>query len=898
MGNWINNNPNSPSLGITTGNTTNLNVSNGYAYNTAGVSYVFDTVQYSYLDVNAVIDGVQSGNLGEMGTCDVYVNGKLVADDVNDYWVQWPVGTPYEIRDIRTKNGSRFDGADGAGMSGVIESSENTVVWLKFSSLSTLSVGGVMDGAEGGDTQGYGTFDVYIDGKLDAQGVTSYSKSWPNDTAYEIRNVQPAEGKTFDGALSGNLTGTLSSVLCHVELVFTTNGTATARWQTANALPGNLDPALLDVEYENLYISEAMASPGEGYVRREMISSEWVDDGITNSYRPLTTSDTFVEKGWYYFHYCTGSKLGYANYESNATYVHYDSLPDANAVTVYQSGPDEENPAITYYMLKWLDGSWAKCSSGVTCDGSNGTHGERSHVWYRYYTYQARHLEEVYRWTRSSGWVEARDPSADRVTVRWRLKGGVELTPENITQIVVQDAIVLTAGETMTLDVSVLPEGIDTAVLTYTIENPAAAQLDENMQLTALYSPGVRQTVLHIEAPNGVYKDVPIEVLSNFIRDEWTLGGFAEGAGAGLCDVFISGEPVAFSYRYDLTNDYDPGYPVLLRAEGVDVQMDLEQGKVFFTGSGMVDIFLETMSGTHAYGRALIVQRETLMDLPQQIRKIENEAFAGTQARTFLLPQSVSSIGDGAFPQGAWVFLHTASLTELKQNPGVCFVEAGSTYNRSFAQAHPESYVAQRGAIIPPEWSDWSAWSSEEIAESDTVQVETKQQYRIAPVSESVVLGEWGEWSGWSSSHQTIADAELMQERTRNVYPYYYFSCPACGAHEPYWGNRTCYACGQNVYIDQGSFGCVTTEIAVPKSQCVQYDSIKYYTTYNGQRYFYWDDGSSPLQVIIMQYSYRVRSRNTVTEVGQFSEWCDGEHADNAGYQVERRTLYRYRAKQ
>ncbi len=44
-GNWVNNNPNSASLGIKSNNTSGLSVSNGYCYNTNGIAYVFN---YAY----------------------------------------------------------------------------------------------------------------------------------------------------------------------------------------------------------------------------------------------------------------------------------------------------------------------------------------------------------------------------------------------------------------------------------------------------------------------------------------------------------------------------------------------------------------------------------------------------------------------------------------------------------------------------------------------------------------------------------------------------------------------------------------------------------------------------------------------------------------------------------
>lgn len=50
-----------------------------------------------YLDVNGLIDGKDSPNIENHGTFDVYINGKLVANDVSDYCLHHPYGTNYEM---------------------------------------------------------------------------------------------------------------------------------------------------------------------------------------------------------------------------------------------------------------------------------------------------------------------------------------------------------------------------------------------------------------------------------------------------------------------------------------------------------------------------------------------------------------------------------------------------------------------------------------------------------------------------------------------------------------------------------------------------------------------------------------------------------------------------------
>ena len=109
----------------------------------------FDTPTY-YLDVNGELDGVWQGNLDELGSCDVYINGTCVADDVTDFWQAYPAGTKWEIRDIKTASGKKYRGIT-PGLSGTIGSSTSSVV-LQYTSGSTISInpnGGTYKGSTG-----------------------------------------------------------------------------------------------------------------------------------------------------------------------------------------------------------------------------------------------------------------------------------------------------------------------------------------------------------------------------------------------------------------------------------------------------------------------------------------------------------------------------------------------------------------------------------------------------------------------------------------------------------------------------------------------------------------------------------------------------------------------------
>ena len=85
-----------------------------------------------YLDLNGYLNGTGSGNITGYGTADVYVNGKLVADDVSDYCSQIPYGSIYEIKDIKTKPGHVYNGVHSGKLSGTMGAGRASVE-LSFS---------------------------------------------------------------------------------------------------------------------------------------------------------------------------------------------------------------------------------------------------------------------------------------------------------------------------------------------------------------------------------------------------------------------------------------------------------------------------------------------------------------------------------------------------------------------------------------------------------------------------------------------------------------------------------------------------------------------------------------------------------------------------------------------
>ena len=178
-----------------------------------------------YLDVNGYLDGKDTGNISGAGTVDVYINGFKVANDCSDYYKKWPQGTKYEIKDVRVAGGYSYDGIRSGSASGTIGSS-TSAVRLAFSKPAAqpsevfLDLNGYLDGKAADNITGYGTVDVYINGRLISNDVSDFYGKYPSGTSYEIKDIRTVDGSTYQGVNAGSLSGTLKTEKSTVVLKF------------------------------------------------------------------------------------------------------------------------------------------------------------------------------------------------------------------------------------------------------------------------------------------------------------------------------------------------------------------------------------------------------------------------------------------------------------------------------------------------------------------------------------------------------------------------------------------------------------------------------------------------------------------------------------------------------
>ncbi len=113
----------------------------------------------------------------------------------------------------------------------------------------------------------------------------------------------------------------------------------------------------------------------------------------------------------------------------------------------------------------------------------------------------------------------------------------------------------------------------------------------------------------------------------------------------------------------------------------------------------------------------------------------------------------------------------------------------------------------------------------------------------------------WSEWSDWTPNRRETSD--LVKEETAVLWSYYYFKCPSCGRHTPYYG-YTCNTwpdgCG-NTKIPDSSWRWVFSEVSYDQAGLKQwYSTQKSYTTIiNGQVVFKASNG----QMTVYRYATR-----------------------------------------
>ena len=543
-----------------------------------------------YLDVNGILNGVNTGTLQDYGTCDVYINGKLERDDTDDYYASWPAGTSYEIKDIRPKEQHTYSG--NSSYSGTIGTSTVNIN-LPFDTYGTLTVRGRLDDTVSSDLSGYGTFDVYINGIPDESGVTSYSKKWPRGTAYEVRNPNALEDHLYEGPAAGNQEGTLGFSECTVILSFITKGVPCADWTYTNRLPGNITSDSCDIEYQYTEARIATSSPGSDWIRQE--GSEKIlyenDGDVYDSDFELSTSDTRVYVGSYYYHYCGTSTGTNVEHYNDGTHTDYHVAGDVNSFYV-SGGPytDDNDSRYLAYQIRWVSGQWA--------DGLATCAQGRSAIWYRRYQYQNKKAVTYYTWTKTSDWLTEANESGMPSQYRYRLRdtGVPVISTVKVTEI-------SPTGYTITCNASDDSGIVKLSALSWTdTELQSNARINEAVPTVANSEVEISITIPVSEHNNE--KDVKYNTKITIYDKAGNTAEYTD-----YIEVFI---------------------PMLVRSP-----------KKLNLPENLKEIEDEAFAGSAAFGEVYI---------PDGTEKIGSRAFASCSRLVFIsIPDSVTEISDNAF---------------------------------------------------------------------------------------------------------------------------------------------------------------------------------------------------------------------------------------------------------
>lgn len=208
-------------------------------------------------------------------------------------------------------------------------------------------------------------------------------------------------------------------------------------WTYSEKLFDEINEENYEIQYKYTYDTVAAEAPDESYTKGDFVKTEFVNSGEAYwSAQNVTTSDSLVLVDYYFYHYCGGSTGNNANFTSAGNYVHFDSI-SKDKVYIASSHQDYDDASYTYYSLKWNDGSDAYCNSNSTCDGTNGTHGNRSCYWYKMAQYQPKVATNLYHFTKVTDWQSEAKSDVAEVSYRYKLKEGstTPTTPEEPTTI-------------------------------------------------------------------------------------------------------------------------------------------------------------------------------------------------------------------------------------------------------------------------------------------------------------------------------------------------------------------------------------------------------------------------------------------------------------------------------
>ena len=151
--------------------------------------------------------------------------------------------------------------------------------------------------------------------------------------------------------------------------------------------------------------------------------------------------------------------------------------------------------------------------------------------------------------------------------------------------------------------------------------------------------------------------------------------------------------------------------------------------------------------------------------------------------------------------------------------------------NASDYNVRPNESISLSGNIhLYPVYVSFSKAVSGEIVFIYNINDFTEPGYDIQSAEETTTSyidnSYWTEWSDYTTDY--IGASDKVQVRTTALYRYYYYLCPGCGRHEPFYGKSDC---GAQIPSSSCYVGWFTTPYSQSNPQTFSYTTRKRYTT-------------------------------------------------------------------
>jgi len=233
----------------------------------------------------------------------------------------------------------------------------------------TLDLNGYLDETLKNNTYGYLTFDVYINGELSSNDATDYCSELPYGTIFEITDIKPCAGHSYDGVHAGILSGTLSDTKRIALKSNTLSYTVTCKDVVGDKLGKVLGTsswtALFGTEVtgETQGTSDGLGDYYTGYYYTES-TKEIVSENGATVYRIFTPKEYRLDVNGHLDNALINNTGGYLTFD-----VYVDGILVADDVDDYCSS----HPHDSQYEIKDIKGTLGHSYVGVHSGELSGT---------------------------------------------------------------------------------------------------------------------------------------------------------------------------------------------------------------------------------------------------------------------------------------------------------------------------------------------------------------------------------------------------------------------------------------------------------------------------------------------------------------------------------------------